>query len=156
MRTKIHFYEIWYLKIFWHSIEKFQASLKFDKNKEYFIWGLTYIFYDLSLIFFLEWEMFQTKVVEKVKTHILSSVNFSFWKSCRLLDNMKKILQSGADHRWKYGACALHAGYLRLQVHNLLLCNAHRFSTATTFARTRLNVTLYVHILSCHISDQLW
>jgi len=44
MRNNIHFYEIWYLKIFWHSIEKFQESLKFDKNKEYFIWGLTYIF----------------------------------------------------------------------------------------------------------------
>ena len=26
--------------------------------------------------FFLEWEMFQTKVVEKIKTHILCSVAF--------------------------------------------------------------------------------
>ena len=24
---------------------------------------------------------------------------------------------SGAGHRWQYGACALHAGYLRLQTH---------------------------------------
>jgi len=31
--------------------------------------------------------MFQTKVVEKIKTHILCSVTF-FQKSCRLWDNV--------------------------------------------------------------------
>jgi hypothetical protein len=39
--------------------------------------------------FFLEWEMFQTKVVEKIKTHILWSVTF-FWNSCCLWDNVEK------------------------------------------------------------------
>ena len=39
--------------------------------------------------FFLEWEMFQTKFVEKIKTHILSSVTF-FRKSHRLWDNVEK------------------------------------------------------------------
>jgi len=39
--------------------------------------------------FFLEWEMFQTKVVEKIKTHILCFVIF-FRKSCHLWDNVKK------------------------------------------------------------------
>ena len=39
--------------------------------------------------FFLEWEMFQTKVVEKIKTHILCSVTFCR-KSCRLWDNVEK------------------------------------------------------------------
>jgi len=34
--------------------------------------------------FFLECEMFQTKFVEKIKTHILCSVTFFFRKSCRL------------------------------------------------------------------------
>ena len=29
--------------------------------------------------FFLEWEMFQTKVVEKIKTHILCAVTFVFY-----------------------------------------------------------------------------
>jgi hypothetical protein len=38
---------------------------------------------------FLEWEMFQTKFVEKIKTHILCSVTFSR-KSCRLRDNVGK------------------------------------------------------------------
>ena len=40
--------------------------------------------------FFLEWEMFQTKIVEKIKVHILCSVTF-FRKSFRLWDNIKKI-----------------------------------------------------------------
>ena len=31
--------------------------------------------------FFLEWEMFQTKVVEKIKTHILCSIFFFFFFS---------------------------------------------------------------------------
>ena len=34
--------------------------------------------------FFIEREMFQTKVVEKIKTHILCSVTFFFFKSSRL------------------------------------------------------------------------
>ena len=39
--------------------------------------------------FFLEWEMFQIEVVEKIKTHILSSVTI-FQKSCHLWDNVEK------------------------------------------------------------------
>ena len=30
-----------------------------------------------------------------------------------------------AGHRWQNGACALHAGYLRLQIYALRLCNNH-------------------------------
>jgi len=41
--------------------------------------------------FFLEREMFQTKVVEKIKTHILCSVTV-FLKSCRLWDNVRKSI----------------------------------------------------------------
>jgi len=44
--------------------------------------------------FLLEWEMFQTKVVEKIKTHILCSVTFSR-KSCRLWDNVGKYCREG-------------------------------------------------------------
>jgi hypothetical protein len=39
--------------------------------------------------FILEWEMFETEVVEKIKTHILCSVRF-FRKLCRFCDNVKK------------------------------------------------------------------
>ena len=40
--------------------------------------------------FFVEWEMFSTKVVEKIKTHILCRVTFFPRKSCRLWDNVEK------------------------------------------------------------------
>jgi hypothetical protein len=39
---------------------------------------------------FLEWEMFEMKVVEKIKIHILYSKTFSLRKSCPLRDNVEK------------------------------------------------------------------
>jgi len=45
--------------------------------------------------------MFQTKFVEKIKTHILCSVTF-YRKSYRLWDNVGKILYSQTGHRWQY------------------------------------------------------
>jgi len=38
--------------------------------------------------------MLQTKVVEKIKTHILCSVTF-FRKSCRLWDNVENVCRAG-------------------------------------------------------------
>jgi len=38
--------------------------------------------------FFLEWKMFQTKVVKTIRTHILCSVTF-FQKSCHLWNNVE-------------------------------------------------------------------
>jgi hypothetical protein len=41
--------------------------------------------------FFLEWVIFQTKVIEKIKTYILLPITFFFFqKSCRLWDNVEK------------------------------------------------------------------
>jgi len=67
------------LRIFLKFIEKIQVSLKSDRNKGYF----TYL-----AQLFLEREMFQTKVVEKIKTHFMFH-NF-LRKSCHLWDNMEK------------------------------------------------------------------
>ena len=39
--------------------------------------------------FFLEWEMFQTKAVEKIKSHILYSLPF-LRNSCLVWDNVGK------------------------------------------------------------------
>jgi hypothetical protein len=36
-------HEIWYLRIFRKSVTQIQVSLKYDKNKGYFIWRLVYI-----------------------------------------------------------------------------------------------------------------
>jgi hypothetical protein len=82
--------------------------------------------------------------VEKIKTHILCSVTFFFFFFF-FMRKCGKILLSWAWHRLHYGAYALHAGYLRLQIQTLTICNIHCFSTATMVARTRLSVTLYVH-----------
>ena len=49
-------------------------------------------FFLSCLAHFLLWEMFQTQVVEKIKTHILCSVTFFLRKSCRLWENVEKIL----------------------------------------------------------------
>jgi len=64
--------------------------------------------------FFLNWEMFQAKVVEKLKTHILYSIVF-FSKVVPFMRQCVKMLLNGAGHKWQYGACALFAGYRRLQ-----------------------------------------
>ena len=69
----------------------------------------TKILFSLYLAqFFLEREMFQTKVAQKIKTHILCSITFSR-KSCRLLDNVKKQCEAGQAADDKCAACALHA-----------------------------------------------
>jgi hypothetical protein len=80
--------EICYLSICRKSVDKFQVSLKSDRNKGYSTWRPTYIS-DSNSEFFLEWEMFQTKVVEKIKTHILFSIT-CFRILCCLWDNVKK------------------------------------------------------------------
>ena len=60
--------------IFFENIEKIQVSLKSDKNESYFTWRSIHIFLSNLAKFFLEWEIFQTKFVQKIKTHILCSV----------------------------------------------------------------------------------
>ena len=47
--------------------------------------------------FFLEWKMFRTKVVRKIKTQVLFPVIF-FFKSCLLWDNVGKILYGLTGH----------------------------------------------------------
>jgi hypothetical protein len=55
----------------------------------------------------LRTEIFQINCIEKIKTHILCSVTFS-WKSCRLWDIVKKMAEPNRSHsRIWYCACAL-------------------------------------------------
>ena len=96
--------------------------------------------------FLLEWEMFQTKIVEKLNIH--DYVQNCFSKVVPFMRQWGKILQSQAGHRWQYGACTLHAGYLRLLTHAynmeyLLLfhCNGGCMNTP--------HVTLHIHCIPC-------
>ena len=60
--------------------------------------------------FCLEWEMFQTKFVEKIKTHILFSAIFFFRKPCRLWDNVEKYCRAwqATDDNVAQAHCTLY------------------------------------------------
>jgi len=58
------------MSVFQKSVKKIQALLKSEKNNGYFTWRPIYIFWSHLTQFFLKWERFQTKVVEKIKTCI--------------------------------------------------------------------------------------
>jgi hypothetical protein len=100
--------------------------------------------------FFLEWEMFQTKVVEKIKRHTLGPTIFFFWKSFSLWHDVEKYCREGqaTDDNMAHAYCMQdNENY----THTHTLFNTHCFSTATMVARTQLIVTLYVNGLSCFL-----
>jgi len=86
-------FDIWNFSKF---IEKIQVSFNSDKNNSGTVLYMKTDIHFLSYLphFFLEWEMFQTKVVKEIKTHSLFS-NFFFRKSCRLWDNVENVVQYG-------------------------------------------------------------
>jgi hypothetical protein len=57
------FHEIWYSNMLRKPVEKIRVLLIADKKNGYFILRPRYL-----AQFFLEWKMFQTKFVEKIKT----------------------------------------------------------------------------------------
>jgi hypothetical protein len=92
--------------------------------------------------------MFQTKVVEKNKTRISSSITFPPRKSCPLSDNVEKCCKAGqtTDDNMAHAHCMLGIkGYKYTYKHTLRICNNFCFLIAAMVARTCLNVTLYLH-----------
>ena len=67
------FLEIWYLGIFRMSFEKVLVSLNLTRQQELYMKTYVYLWKYLAE-FFLECEMFWTKVVGRIKTHILCSI----------------------------------------------------------------------------------
>ena len=65
---------------------------------------------------FVKRELFQTKIVEKIKTHISCSITF-YPISCRRWDNVKKYC-SAEQARWQYSVGVFYAEYLRLKTHS--------------------------------------
>ena len=104
-----NFHEIWCMRIFWKFIEKIQVSLQSDKNNRYFIWRPLYLHLRYLAHFFLEWNIFPTKAIEDIKTHILYSVAFLFRKSCRLWDNVQKYCRTEqvTDGNMAHAHCTL-------------------------------------------------
>ena len=60
--------------------------------------------------------MFQIKVAEKIKTHILCSITFSF-ENRAVYEIMWKFFSEPEGHTGQCGACALHAGKLKLHTY---------------------------------------
>jgi hypothetical protein len=106
------FHEIWFWSIFRKTVQEIEVLLKSDKNGGYFTWRPTHFFLSRPAQLFLEREMFQTKVVEKIKTHILCSVTFPR-KSCRLWDSVEKYAtdrQATVDNIiWRIACCITKA-----------------------------------------------
>jgi len=92
--------------------------------------------------------MFQTKVVEKIKTHILLSMT-RFLESCRWRDNVENYFRAwqATDDNIAHAHCMLD-NYRYKQT--LRIYNSYCFCTTRMVARTRFSVTLYVHCLSFH------
>jgi hypothetical protein len=69
---------------------------------------------------FLEWEMVQTKVAEKIKTYFMFS-NFFFFFFCNraFYEIMWKLFVEPGRPQLTNCACALHAEYVRLETRNM-------------------------------------
>jgi hypothetical protein len=144
------FHEIWCTGIFRKSIKKIQVPLKSNKNNGYFTWRPIYIF-DYTHSILLRMRAFQTKVAEKIKTHILYSVTF-FRKSCGLWNKWKNIVVPGWPQMTIWHMCILcwipkaintHSGYVILTA----------FPLQQGLHEQTLVLHLYIHCLSCFCWD---
>jgi len=136
----------------WGFLENLSISFNFHSNLTRITGTLhddKYTFMIISAHFFLEWEIFRTKIVEKIKTHILYSLTF-LRKSCLLWDNVEKLCRTGraTDDDKAYALFMLdtdtHSSYVTVIA----------FSNSTVVAPARLYVTLFVHCLSWCFSDR--
>ena len=88
--------------------------------------------------------MFETKVVEKIKTlnYFFIFENHSFnemmWKNIEKSDRPQMTVLRMRISLWIHKATNTHT-----------ICNISCVSTTTTVARTRRNITLQVHCMCC-------
>jgi hypothetical protein len=98
--------------------------------------------------------MFRTNVVEKIKTHILCSITF-FLKLCLSWHNIEKLstAEKVTDDNMAHAHCMLDT---QIYKHALGICNIYCFPTTIIIERKRLNLTSYVHCLSCTFLKFYW
>ena len=101
-------YEIWYLRVFRKFRRENSSFIKIKQEYCVLYMRTNTHFWSYLAQFFLEREMFQIKVVEKIKTHVLCSVTF-FKKSCLLWDNMEICCTAGqvTDDSMAHAHCML-------------------------------------------------
>ena len=129
------------------SVERIQVSLNSDKNNRYFTWRPIYIFI-ISRSVLLRMRNSDKSFRENQNTHFIINNFFFFRKSCHVWDNVEKYYRTGeaTDVNMAHAHCMLDIWCYK---HRIRIRNIYYFSTARVVARTRLNVTLYVHCLSC-------
>ena len=88
--------------------------------------------------------MFQTKVVEKIKTHISCSIT----ENRAIYETIWKNIAETGRPQMTIG-CKCTACWIPTATNALIIYNIYYFSTATIVARTRLNVTSHVHCPFC-------
>ena len=141
----------------------FICSLFFENLSRFrFHWNLTritgtlyvdiYTFFIISLSqFFLEWDMFRTKVVEKIETHILCSITFFSPSNHAIHGVMQNFVERVRQQMpiwrtriayWISNATNTHSKYVIL----------HRFYTATVVVRANApECVCIVRYLSCSL-----
>jgi hypothetical protein len=92
---------------------------------------------------------------ENQNTQFVFNNFFFFRKSCNLWDNVEKYCRAGqaTDDNMAYAHCMLDTQGYKCTYR---LCITHCFSTATMVERTRLIITLYVHLLSLFILNMVY
>jgi hypothetical protein len=126
-------FDIW--TVFRKSVEKCQVLLKSDKSNVH-MKTILHLWQYLPE-YFLEWEIFQIKVGEKVKIQVVCTITFSPYNRAFREIISKNILQPEAT--WQYGACALHAALLRRHAHK------HTPAPVHPHARTRTHPRALTH-----------
>ena len=76
------------------------------------------IFWQYLAELFLELEIFQAKVVEKLKTHILCSITYFENRAIYEIIRKNMVAPDTPYTTMQYGTCALHAGKQGLQTHD--------------------------------------
>jgi len=125
------FYEICYLSIF-RNFFRITGTLREDQ----------YIFLIILRSIALKMRNFPDKDCSgNQNTHFMSNNSPPpKKKTCHLRDNVA------------HAHCML---YTKSYKHTLTKCNTYCFSTARTVARTRLDITFYVHCLSCYVNNRI-
>ena len=94
---------------------------------------------------------------ENWNTFYVQYLLFLFWKMCRLWDIVEKYCIAGqaTDDNMTHAHC-MRDTWSCAHTHTLRICYIYYLSTATMVARTRLNVSLYVHCLPCFNLGAMW
>jgi hypothetical protein len=106
--------------------------------------------------FFLQWEIFQIKFVEKIKARISCSVTFFFQNLAAYGIMWNNVVEP--ERRQIIIWSMRIACRIRKATHTLGMCNADCLCTAITVKRMHFNVTLYLQYTACPVvtSDLQW